>query len=138
MDAEYLEEVIRGVVHQHDESSSTDVVDTIGEADEDDGGHMVDNLFLEVLERGRRRMRRSMNILDRENRRRHTPGKERSWTRSHFTFNLGKRCRTLMALMQIIIFLHSNLDQCLNVGRLFSSYEHAMNTNASSFLYFLH
>lgn len=49
----YLEEVIRGVVHQHDESSSTDVVNTPGEADEEDGRYMVNYLLLEVLNRTR-------------------------------------------------------------------------------------
>lgn len=40
-------------MHQHDESSSTDVVNTPGEADEEDGRYMVNNLLLEVLKRGR-------------------------------------------------------------------------------------
>lgn len=52
MNSIYLEKVIGGVVHQHDESSSTDVVNAPGEADEEDGGHMVNNLLLEVLQRG--------------------------------------------------------------------------------------
>ena len=56
----YLKKVIRGVVHEHDESPSTDVVNTPREADEEDGRHMVNNLLLEVLERmkhvGRRRV----------------------------------------------------------------------------------
>lgn len=54
----HLEEVIRGVVHQHDESSSTDVVNTPGEADEEDGRYMVNNLLLKVLKRGRHSERR--------------------------------------------------------------------------------
>lgn len=37
-------------MHEHDESSSTDVVHTPGEADEEDGGHVVDDLLLEVLD----------------------------------------------------------------------------------------
>lgn len=45
----HLEEVIGGVVHQHDESPSADVVDTPGEADKEDGGYMVNYLLLEVL-----------------------------------------------------------------------------------------
>ena len=45
----YLEEVIRRVMHQHDEGSSTDVVHTPREADEEDGCYMVDYLLLEVL-----------------------------------------------------------------------------------------
>lgn len=49
----YLEEVIRGVVNQHDESSSSDVVNTPGEADEEDGRYMVNDLLLEVLKRWR-------------------------------------------------------------------------------------
>lgn len=47
----YLEEVIRGVVYQHDESSSTDVVNAPREADEQDGCYVVNNLFLEVLKK---------------------------------------------------------------------------------------
>lgn len=38
-------------MNQHDESSSTDVVNAPGEADEEDGGNMVDNLLLKVLQR---------------------------------------------------------------------------------------
>ena len=41
-------------MHQHDESSSTDVVYTPGEADKKDGRYMVDNLLLEVLKRWQR------------------------------------------------------------------------------------
>lgn len=51
----YLKEVIRGVVHQHDESSSTYVVYTPGEADKKDGRYMVDNLLLEVLKKWHRK-----------------------------------------------------------------------------------
>lgn len=47
----YLEEVICGVVHQHDESSSTDVVHAPREADEQDGRYVVNDLLLEVLEK---------------------------------------------------------------------------------------
>lgn len=47
----YLKEVIRGVMYQHDQSSSTDVVNTPWEADKEDGRHMVNNLLLEVLKR---------------------------------------------------------------------------------------
>lgn len=36
-------------MYQHDESSSTDVVNTPGEADEQDGRYVVNNLLLEVL-----------------------------------------------------------------------------------------
>lgn len=38
-------------MYQHDESSSADVVNTPGEADEQDGRYMVNNLLLEVLKR---------------------------------------------------------------------------------------
>lgn len=38
-------------MHQHDECSSTDVVNTPGEADEEDCCYMVDDLLLEVLNR---------------------------------------------------------------------------------------
>lgn len=41
-------------MNQHDESSSTDVVDTPGEADEEDGRYMVNNLLFKVL-KGRRK-----------------------------------------------------------------------------------
>lgn len=37
-------------MHEHDESSSTDVVHTPGEADEEDGRYVVDDLLLEVLD----------------------------------------------------------------------------------------
>lgn len=47
----YLEEVIWGVVYQHDESSSTDVVNAPREADEQDGRYVVNNLLLEVLKK---------------------------------------------------------------------------------------
>lgn len=49
----YLEEVIRGVVHQHDESSATNVVDAPGEADEEDCCYMVNDLLFKVLDRER-------------------------------------------------------------------------------------
>ncbi len=51
-------------MHQHDESSSTDVVNTPGEADEEDGRYMVNNLLLKVLER-RRRDRKCWKYIDR-------------------------------------------------------------------------
>lgn len=40
-------------MHQHDESSTADVVNAPGEADEEDCCYMVNYLLLEVLERGR-------------------------------------------------------------------------------------
>lgn len=40
-------------MNQHDESSSSDVVNTPGEADEEDGRYMVNDLLLEVLKRWR-------------------------------------------------------------------------------------
>lgn len=42
----------------HDEGPRTDVVGEPGEADEDDGGHVVDDLLLEVLHDGRGGSRR--------------------------------------------------------------------------------
>lgn len=39
-------------MHQHDKSSSTDVINTPGEADEEDGGYMVNYLLFEVLKGG--------------------------------------------------------------------------------------
>lgn len=47
----YLHKIVRGVVHQHDQSPGSDVVDQPGEADEEDGSHMVNNLLFEILER---------------------------------------------------------------------------------------
>lgn len=48
-----LQQIVGGVVQSHDESPRSDVVGKPGEADEDDGGHVVDDLLLEVLqERG--------------------------------------------------------------------------------------
>lgn len=47
----YLEKVIRGVVNQHDESSSTNVIHTPGETDEKDGCNMVNDVLLKVLKR---------------------------------------------------------------------------------------
>lgn len=38
-------------MYQHDESSSTDVINAPREADEQDGRYVVNNLLLEVLER---------------------------------------------------------------------------------------
>lgn len=40
-------------MNQHDKSSSTDVVDTPGKADEEDGRNMVNYLLLKVLKRRR-------------------------------------------------------------------------------------
>lgn len=40
-------------MQQHDERTRSDVVDTPGETDEEDGGHMVNHLLLKVLQRGR-------------------------------------------------------------------------------------
>lgn len=44
-----LQQIIRGVVQGHDQSPGTDVVGEPGEADEDDGGHVVDDLLFEIL-----------------------------------------------------------------------------------------
>lgn len=40
-------------MQQHDERARSDVVDTPGETDEEDGGHMVNHLLLKVLPGGR-------------------------------------------------------------------------------------
>lgn len=45
----WLHEIVCGVVDQHDQSPSSDVVDQPGEADEEDGRHMVNYLFFEIL-----------------------------------------------------------------------------------------
>lgn len=41
-------------MQSHDESARSDIVGEPGEADEDDGGHVVDDLLLEVLQERRR------------------------------------------------------------------------------------
>lgn len=41
-------------MQSHDEGPRPDVIGKPGEADEDDGGHVVDDLFLEVLQKRRR------------------------------------------------------------------------------------
>lgn len=38
-------------MQSHDESPRADVIGKPGEADKDDGGHMVDDLFLEILQK---------------------------------------------------------------------------------------
>lgn len=45
----YLQQVVRGIVHQHDHGACADVVDTPRKADQQDGGHMVNDLLLKVL-----------------------------------------------------------------------------------------
>ena len=47
-----LEEVVGGVVQQHDQRPGADVVHTPGEAQQYDGGQVMDYLLVEVL-RGR-------------------------------------------------------------------------------------
>lgn len=49
----YLQQVVRRVVQGHDERSCADVVGKPGEADEDDGSNMVDDLLFEVLRPGK-------------------------------------------------------------------------------------
>lgn len=48
-------------MQSHDESPRADVIGKPGEADEDDGGHMVDDLFLEILQK-RCRLRRTFPV----------------------------------------------------------------------------
>ncbi len=45
----YLQQIVGGVVHQHNEGSSSDVVHTPGETNQQDGGNMVHYLFFKVL-----------------------------------------------------------------------------------------
>jgi len=45
----YLQQIVRGVVHQHNEGSCSDVVHTPGETNQQDGGNMVHDLFFKVL-----------------------------------------------------------------------------------------
>lgn len=44
-----LQQVVGGVVQSHDESPRPDVVGKPGEADENDGGYVMDDLLLEIL-----------------------------------------------------------------------------------------
>lgn len=37
-------------MHEHDERSRSDVINTPGETDQHDGGHMMNDLLFEVLE----------------------------------------------------------------------------------------
>ncbi len=37
-------------MHEHDERSRSDVINTPGEADQHDGGHVMNDLLLEVLQ----------------------------------------------------------------------------------------
>lgn len=46
-----LQQVVRGVVQSHDESPRPDVVGKPGEADENDGGYVMDDLLLEILQK---------------------------------------------------------------------------------------
>lgn len=45
----YLEQDVGGVVKQHDQGADADVVGTVGEAEQEDGGQMVDHLFFKIL-----------------------------------------------------------------------------------------
>lgn len=44
-----LQQGVRRVMQSHDESPCSDVIGKPGEAEENDGGHMVDDLFLKIL-----------------------------------------------------------------------------------------
>lgn len=46
-----LKQVVRRVMQSHDKSSRSYIIGKPGEADENDGGHMVDDLFLEILKK---------------------------------------------------------------------------------------
>lgn len=45
----YLEQNVRGVVKQHDQGADANVVGTVGETQQEDGGQMVDHLFSKIL-----------------------------------------------------------------------------------------
>lgn len=44
-----LEQDVGGVVQQHDERADADVVGAVGEAQQGDGGHMVNHLLPKIL-----------------------------------------------------------------------------------------
>lgn len=46
----YLQEEVRGVVHQHHQSANPHKVGTVGETDEEYGGDVMNHLLLEILE----------------------------------------------------------------------------------------
>lgn len=46
---EYLEQDVRGVMKQHDQGADANVVGTVGEAEQENGGQMVDDLFFKIL-----------------------------------------------------------------------------------------
>lgn len=48
---QYLHEGVRRVVHKHDKCPSADVIHQPWEADEEYGGHMVNDLLFEILQR---------------------------------------------------------------------------------------
>lgn len=45
----YLEQDVGGVVKQHHQGADANVVGTVGEAEQEDGGQMVDHLFFKIL-----------------------------------------------------------------------------------------
>lgn len=47
----YLQQIVWGIMNQHDQSPCPDVVDQPGETDEEDGGYMVNYLLFEILKR---------------------------------------------------------------------------------------
>ena len=46
---DYLEQDVRGVMKQHHQSANANVVSTVGETEQEDGGQMVNHLFFEIL-----------------------------------------------------------------------------------------
>lgn len=46
---DYLEQDVRGVMKQHHQSADANVVSTVGETEQEDGGQMVNHLFFEIL-----------------------------------------------------------------------------------------
>ena len=47
--APHLQYDVRGVVQQHDQRADADVVGAVGEAEQEDGGEVVDHLLPEIL-----------------------------------------------------------------------------------------
>ena len=45
----YLKQDVRGIMEQHDQSADANVVGTVGETKQEDGGQMVDHLFFKIL-----------------------------------------------------------------------------------------
>lgn len=45
----YLQQDIRGVVQQHDQRADANVIDAVGETEQEDGGQVVNHLLFKIL-----------------------------------------------------------------------------------------